>query len=232
MSIFYARVMRALPTCVAAIVLGGIVGADVAIGECGPTAVELNLATGCVQLGEIVEVTIDLRDSIASILGGQFFVEYNPDVLAVVDVLPGDDPFTLELYENATIPGLLDYSVIAFPFPNPGTFEDTTMGYIQFEVVGDAGDPGLRFRLHDPPTPTQLATASGGGLVAETRFPRQDQPSLRDFADLQRCFGGDDEEVRAECRCRFDALSDGDVDLFDFRRVWLNWTGPADGTCP
>lgn len=199
---------------------------------CGPTAVVLNLATDCVQAGEIVEVTIDLRDSIASIVGGQFFIEYNPDVLAVVDVFPGDDPFTLLLYENTTVPGLIDCSVVAFPFPNPGTFADTTMIYLQFEVVGEAGDPGLRFRLHDPPTPTQLATASGGGLVAETRFPNHESPTLRDYADLQRCFGGEDEEARAECRCRFDALPDGDVDLVDFRRMWLDWSGPADGTCP
>lgn len=208
------------------------VGGPQVRAECGPTAVELNLASECLQLGDIVDVTIDLRDSIVSIVGGQFFIEYNPDVLAVVDVLPGDDPFTLVLFENTSVPGLLDYSVVAFPFPNPGTFADTTMGYIQFEVIGDAGDPGVRFRLHDPPTPTQLAIATGGGLVAETRFPNRELPSLRDFADLQRCFSDADAEARAECRCRFDVLSDGDVDLLDFRRLWLDWAGPTDGTCP
>lgn len=199
--------------------------------QCGPTRVELDFeSTDCLEVGTEVVATIWLRDANNPVLGGQFFVEYNPAVLGVVSVQPGEEPFILPLFTNTTVPGRIDYSVTIFPLTDPGTVDDTIMGYFRFTVLASEGDSALRFRLNDPPSPNQLLIG-GAGLVPILDDGFENARNLRDFANLQRCFYGTKEEATEECVCLLTFGADNTLDLGDFWEFSQFWSAPDDATC-
>ena len=199
--------------------------------ECGPTTVEMITdATDCLEIGQDVSLELWLLNADHLVLGGQFFIEYNPTVFQVEAVEAGDDPFTSVLFVNTSVPGRIVYSVVVFPFSNPGTSADTVMGRIRFQVIGEGGEGYFRFRLNDPPTPTQLVTLSGG-LVPRQVVGGDESKDLRDFADLQLCFSEGADAAREECSCQYDFNSNDLVDYFDYRVLSQGWTGPADNVC-
>lgn len=199
--------------------------------ECGPTTVELIADAGvCLEIGQDVSLDLWMLNADHLVLGGQFFIEYNPTVFQVEAVEAGDAPFTSVLFVDVSVPGRITYSVVVFPFSNPGTSADTVMGRIRFQVIGDGGEGYVRFRLNDPPTPTQLVTLSGG-LVPRQIVGGDEGRDLRDFADLQLCFSEGADAAREECRCQYDFNSNDLVDYFDYRVLTQGWAGPADNVC-
>lgn len=181
--------------------------------------------------GATITATIRLANANVFILGGQFFLEFDPSVLAVVSVSAGDPPFTFPLFVNVSTRGEIDYSVVVFPFDHPGTSQDTIIGRVHFTVLANDGAPFLRFRLNDPPSPTQLLIANSGLvplLSDESRYAND----LRQFSKLQRCFKGEDVLATAECECLLAGDQDGDIDLLDYWVFSLSWTGPWMPDCP
>ena len=109
----------------------------------------------CYQLNDTITVAINLNAD-TNIVGGQFFLQYNPAKLSFVDIVPGDPPFTNPVYDsNDPQAGTIDYAVGVPPAvpPNPGAMTGT-MAVARFRALADeCGEPNLvRFRDHNPPT--------------------------------------------------------------------------------
>lgn len=139
------------------------------------TVTELNLAPGddCDADGTFT-VRIDLVDADATIVGGQFFLSYNNAVLDFVSAVPGDAPFTMEIFETVNeAAGTIDYAV-GIPLGGSGTSADTTMAVLTFNVLSEACATAnlVQFRPHDPPT--RLSDDQGGEVLLEA----SDLPSV------------------------------------------------------
>jgi hypothetical protein len=117
--------------------------------------VALNADAVCYDVNDTVTVTIDLTgNSFDEIVGGQFFLSYNPSVLQFVSANPGDPPFTVEIFEGQ-MPGLIDYAVGVPTPPGDGTTGDATMAVLTFTALVDdvCGVADLvTFRFNVPPT--------------------------------------------------------------------------------
>ncbi len=105
----------------------------------------------CYGVGDFITVRVNMGASAPSIVGGQFFLEYDVAALAFVSMVPGDPPFTAQLFESVDpVNGTIDYAVNA-PTGDPGTVAPTTMAVITFEAIAEC-DTFVRFRSHKPPT--------------------------------------------------------------------------------
>ncbi len=105
----------------------------------------------CIADGDFITIRIDRGPSTPSITGGQFFMEYDPQRLQVIDIVPGDPPYVLQVFEAVDpVNGLIDYAV-GVPKLHPGTPDPATMVVLTFQVIAEC-DTFLRFRDHDPPT--------------------------------------------------------------------------------
>lgn len=85
------------------------------------------------------------------IVGGQFFIDYDPTRLDFIQMDPGDAPFTFELAELVDeTNGTIEYAVVP-GLGVGGTNADTTMARITFQTIA-ACTPFVRFdTLHAPP---------------------------------------------------------------------------------
>lgn len=211
------------------VALGGDRLAGRALAQCGPTTLQIEMDS-CIELGQESVATIRMVDADNLIIGGQFFLSYNPAVFQILSVDHGDAPFTFELFENTAAVGQVDYAVTVFPLNDPGTSANSVLATITFQVIGLGGEPFVRFRLHDPPTPSQLIT-NQGGLAPLLMSSSSGQFDLLDFADFQRCYSGDGEAARDECRCQFDFTEDNDVDEIDYRFIEDGFGGPSSPGC-
>ena len=130
------------------------VTAEAAWGIWAQSHAELTLEpdADCYANGDTVTVYVNMTDQIQSIVGGQFFLDYDDTALAFVDMAPGDAPFDNELLEVAG-GGMIDYAVCA-DYGHPGTSDDTTMAVITFTALADICTELdlLTFRPYDPPT--------------------------------------------------------------------------------
>ncbi len=108
-------------------------------------------------------VDVVLRNAAEEINGGQFFLSYDDQRLLLLQVLPGDAPFTLPVFQDTSTPGEIDYAIGA-GFGLPGTSEDTRMASLVFEIQAAAGlEPALvAFRDHEPST--RVTNASGANI--------------------------------------------------------------------
>jgi hypothetical protein len=204
----------------------------VAHGQCGPATLRIQ-TPDCAEVGAQLQAEIQLVDSELAIIGGQFFLSYNPAILSVVSVTPGDEPFNLPLFLDLQPPGEIDYAIGIFPLNGPGTSEDTVMARILFNVIGNAGEPYIRFRPHDPPTPNTLLAHGGGGLIphmVNATLGGSTGFDLQDFRDFQRCFRYRF-SATGECQCFWDVDGDADVDLVDYTIFLSNLSGPEPGIC-
>ncbi len=139
--------------------------------ECQPefnAALALVPDATCYEVGEVVTVHIDLSDAGQEIVGGQFFLQYDPAQLSFVSADPADpngvdpnDPFELEVFErdDAAL-GTIDYAVSA-PAGAAGTANNVTMATLKFLAVGEVCDAAgiVAFRASEPPT--RLSGQSG-----------------------------------------------------------------------
>jgi hypothetical protein len=126
------------------------------------------------------------------IVGAQFFLRYDIDLLTLVSIEPGGasvpgNPFTMELFECSTVAqappnacstighdpfkGLIAYSV-AVPPTKRGTARDVTVAVATFEAIQDVCTPTpaiVQFAPDDPAFPNELATGpQGEPIVPET----------------------------------------------------------------
>ena len=120
-------------------------------------ALSLFAAGGCHAPGSTLTVEVNMSAATTPIVGGQFFLSYDPNYLGFTSADPGDAPYTNEIYESVDdLAGTIDYGV-GIPFPGGvGVTGSRTMARIQFTVLSghDAcGVTGLvSFRAHTPPS--------------------------------------------------------------------------------
>ena len=121
--------------------------------------------------GNPVVVTVGLSGADSVVVGGQFFLEYDPDKLAFVSANPSDvnrsdpdNPFEREIYEVVDEDaGTIDYAVGNYDGV-PGTAEDVIMAVITFNAMVEECDAAnlFAFRAHLPPT--RLSDAFGNAV--------------------------------------------------------------------
>lgn len=110
--------------------------ATVNLEDFPPPSVALVADQACYTggVGETVTVTIELTGNASDeIVGGQFFIDYDPLVLDFIEAVPGGPPFPFEVFEFSAIPGYLEYAV-GVNMGDPGTTGDATMAILTFEV--------------------------------------------------------------------------------------------------
>jgi hypothetical protein len=113
----------------------------------------------CYSPAQTVTVDVYMSDIAELIRGGQFFLSYDTTKLGFVSAVPGDPPFTREIYEahpGDDGAGTIDYAVgIPDGDPNnPPTADDTVMARITFTALAEvcfAADL-VTFRSHQPST--------------------------------------------------------------------------------
>ena len=113
------------------------------------SAVELTLVpdASCYSAGDPVTIEIWMNGAEATIVGGQFFVDYDETRLELVDVVPADppSPFTEQVYECSAIgggelpqcdqlAGTIDYAVGIVP-ETPGASGSAQMAVITFTAL-------------------------------------------------------------------------------------------------
>ncbi len=113
-------------------------------------------------------VRICMADAQEAIVGGEFFLEYDPNLLDFIDIQPGDvtpdpnNPFVQELDRQIDeVAGHIDYRV-GVTGGDPGTDVDMAMAVVTFAALtDDCNAPGLvTFRTHVPTT--RLFPYAGG----------------------------------------------------------------------
>ena len=115
----------------------------------------------CYGVGDQLVVDLVIEEGPSPIVGGQFFLQYDPLVLDFVSMTPGEEPFTFEVFESVDeFAGTLDYTVMV-AFGEDGTLAESRMATITFDVI-DECTPSLSFRDHEPPT---YLSAEGGYAV-------------------------------------------------------------------
>ena len=197
-------------------------------GSCGPATLSIE-REGCAPEDGQLTATVVLRNAAEPIRGGQFFLAYNPSLFEVDAVRAGDAPFTLLVFSDLSVAGLVGCAVVVNPITHPGTSENRVMARIILRALNGADEPQLWFRPQAVAA-TTLVTADGG-LRPYTVDGVAARADLSDFAAFQGCYGGSDTPVPVACRCRFDLDDDEDVDTTDFRLFRWSFTGPPRGIC-
>ncbi len=112
-----------------------------------------------------VTVNVNVSDLDGSlIVGGQFFLQYVETKLSFKSIVPGDAPFTFEIFQCSPTSapsevctptdGVIDYSII-IPVEGTGSSADTTMARITFNVIGEVCDMAAVVswdKGHQPPS--------------------------------------------------------------------------------
>jgi hypothetical protein len=115
---------------------------------------DLSPQLSCHPSGENIVVEINMPDMPADIVGGQFFLLYDHTKLTLVDIVPGDPPFTLQVFKDISTLGVIDYSVHV-PLDGSGTSSATTMARATFtagEMCDATADLVYWDTAHDPPS--------------------------------------------------------------------------------
>ncbi len=96
----------------------------------------LTAPAGC-HTGSKLVVKIEMSGATTTVVGGQYFLAYDPLVLDFDSASPGDAPFTRVISEdvNETL-GEIDYST-GIESGGTGTSDNTTMAYFSFNVLQD-----------------------------------------------------------------------------------------------
>ena len=114
----------------------------------------LEADSDCYDLGETVTVEIWMHDIAQTIVGGQFFLEYDNTVLNFAAMTPGGTPFTNEIYEvkNESL-GTIDYAV-GIPDGGTGVSGDARLAVITFTALQQICRETdlVTWRTHWPPT--------------------------------------------------------------------------------
>ncbi|RMH27433.1 MAG: hypothetical protein D6692_07935 [Planctomycetota bacterium] len=172
---------------------------NVRVMPAGDTAVTLDTQDNCLANGEDqLVVDVNLSNAQATIVGGQFFLEYDNTRLDFVSAEPGDAPFSLEVAETVDeVAGEIFYAV-GVPLGGTGTNAATTMARLTFDITGDfcAEDALLAFRTGVLPsrvtdangTDIQPATADLGTTTKDSVMPFVFAPAdVSVYADAGFC---------------------------------------------
>ena len=138
----------------------------------------------CYAPGQTVTVALWMRDQTESIVGGEFFLAYDPNELQFVSMDSNDPAFdTVLLNDVDPNAGTIDYAVSA-ALGDPGTTGAARMAVITFTAqtqLCDATDL-LTWRIHDPPS---RLSALGGGevlpLLEDLDVRDTEPPTITDF---------------------------------------------------
>ncbi|MCK4658612.1 MAG: right-handed parallel beta-helix repeat-containing protein [Phycisphaerae bacterium] len=145
----------------------------------------------CYGTNGTVTVTVELSDSPANIVGGQFLLSYDTGKLSFVSMEPAAATFTLETAEVVdTVAGEIDYAVGIAHGGNGAT--SGTMAIITFTAVGEVCNTAsvVSFRTHEPPTrltdenDTERSLEKGnlafnhlGSITIDSRGPQATAPT-------------------------------------------------------
>jgi hypothetical protein len=148
-----------------------------------PAELSLTAPDTCIAAGEQLEVHIDLTRLVSpgSVVGGQFFLQYDKNALQFVSANPGNPPFQNEIYEVVDQSnGAIDYATGVIVGPGPGTnVTPSTMAVLRFNVLQNSCSTAadlVKFRARPSPLPpTRVTNSSGSDLAVNTN----DLPSLR-----------------------------------------------------
>lgn len=131
-------------------------------------ALTLDAQDACLDMSEnTLVVEVNLSNAMSAIVGGQFFLEYDESVLDFVSAVPGDAPFTQELFESVNEgTGEINYAV-NIPIAGTGTSNATTMARLTFDLLGETCSTSelVSFRTNVPPT---RITQEGGADIQPT----------------------------------------------------------------
>ncbi len=129
----------------------------------GPPGIALH-SSACTNNGMLI-VTIDVSGQSMTIVGGQFFLQYNNSVLQFVSAEPGDAPFTNEIFESVnTVAGTIDYAV-GIQINGVGTMNNSTMAVLKFNTLQQVCSTAnlVSFRANFPPT--RLTDSQGDSIT-------------------------------------------------------------------
>src|SRR5574337_1152306 len=102
--------------------------------------VTLKPAVVCQHSGDTLVVRVDRSSAAAPVVGGDFFLQFDPSIVTFVSAAPGDSPFQQIVPPNVNpVTGTLDYAV-RLPFGNPGTTADVVMATFTFTVRSGLAD--------------------------------------------------------------------------------------------
>ena len=172
--------------------------------------------------GESVEVRLELGPGDARIIGGQFTVRYDPEVLRFVEASPGSacdesSPFEFEIIEEVdeTVGQVLYASAVALG--GPGTQGPATMACLSFDAVGiDSTEVCL---VDEPPATNTLVDEDGLPVV-----PLND----KDCPAVPPAISCEEITPQAQDSCtQVDADGDGDIDLVDYAAFQRCFNGPS-----
>lgn len=130
---------------------------------------------GCYSTGEVITVRVELGPRGVSnispqpIIGAQFFLDFDPTTMAVLDIQPGStidptSPFAVELREGVNSGlGTIDY-LVGVNFGQPGTRDPATVAVIRFQVTAEC-TAFVAFRFNGPNGESNRLATSGGTKI-------------------------------------------------------------------
>jgi hypothetical protein len=133
----------------------------------------LSLNTSLCSTTGTLTVTIDMAAMPDEIVGGQFFLNFDNSVLTFGSAVPGDAPFTVEVYESVGA-STIAYAVGVPTPPGTGTSSATKMATLTFTASEDCtvADLVTWDRTHMPPS--RLTNSAGDEYL----------PTLEDLDDV------------------------------------------------
>jgi hypothetical protein len=151
------------------------------IGRCRCNTVpDLSLvarvAGGCHPFNDELVVDVELGNSLTTIFGGQFVIQYDPTVLDFISIQSGAvadpaSPFGVELArEIDETAGQVRYAVQAFPSAGTGTQGPAIMARLRFKPLRKCETTGLCFADDAFPWTTKLVSLGAGEPVPHTRY--------------------------------------------------------------
>ena len=119
-----------------------------------PARLTLEADADCYSAGDTVTVEVWMRDIAETIVGGQFFLEYDNSLFDYVGTAAGDPPFTTTVFSSFDEgAGTIDYAA-GLSEGGSGTSDDTVMAVFTFQALEQicAETNLVSFRAHTPPS--------------------------------------------------------------------------------
>ncbi|MFZ4575817.1 MAG: DVUA0089 family protein [Phycisphaerales bacterium] len=127
--------------------------------------VSIEAEDACLNASETqLVVNVNMSGAVQNIAGGQFFLQYDQTRLDFVSAVPGDAPFTTQVYSNVNeAMGEITYAV-GVP-TGTGTAADRTMVRLTFNLLGHfCNAPGL-ITVRPGILPSRLTDVNGASIV-------------------------------------------------------------------
>lgn len=143
--------------------------ANVRVLPAADTSLTLDAQDDCLDATENqLVVDINLANAQDTIVGGQFFLQYDNTKLDFVSADTGDAPFSTEVFENVDeVAGEIDYAV-GIPLGGTGTDDATTMARLTFDVLGDYCFEDALVSFRTGVLPTRVTDSTGMDVQPNT----------------------------------------------------------------